>query len=257
MKHHFNPSEHALTEKLLDLVARLESHYQLQITGFLDPRQQDIAQCLFRKAGIRYFSSNDSYPLEQARFILAPDYYEFSREDFKMALVEVCYQGKFSQLSHSQILGFLLNGLGLRRQVIGDILVADGYAQIVLEQKIADYVVSNTHRVAQTGVRLNTIDFEQLNVVTPVTEQELVLSSSLRLDKLVALFTKQSRRQAHLLIETGGVKVNHREVLKGHLDVDLGDLISIRGYGRFFVKDNLGKSKMEKYKLMVEKTIGR
>lgn len=254
---HVNPSEHEFVEKILDLVTRLEEQYSYQVTDFLDPRQQELAHNVLTRAGVTYYSSRDLYPLEQARLILAPDYYQLRSEDFGMVLVEIGYQGKFSQLSHSQILGSLLNGLGLKRQVIGDILVAEGYAQVVLDQQMADYIITNTAKMARTGVELRVIDFERLLPPSQSTETELVLASSLRLDKLVALLTKQTRSQAQALIEAGKVKVNHREMLKSTVELALGDLISIRGYGRFRLSEHLGMSKSDKHKLMIEKTIKR
>ncbi|MGT2894869.1 YlmH family RNA-binding protein [Streptococcus entericus] len=252
---HFNPSEYETVEKILDLVDRLETYYCHQLTGFLDPRQQEIAHSILRQAGVRYYSSQDYYPLEQARFILAPDYYQLEVTDFEMALVEISYQGKFAQLSHSQILGSLLNGLGLKRQVIGDIIVAKGYAQVVLDQQMADYAVRETRKMARTGVQLRQIDFEQLIRSEEKTETTLYLVSSLRLDKLVALLTGQSRQQAQVMITSGKVKVNHRESLKVTQEITIGDLLSIRGSGRYRLTEHIGISKSGKHKVMIAKIV--
>lgn len=251
---HFNPSEHDFIEKLLDMIDQLEAHYCPQLTGFLDPRQQEIAQSVLTQAGVTYYSSQEHYALEQARLILAPDYYQLDIADFEMALVEVSYSGKFSQLSHSQILGSLLNGLGLKRQVIGDILVTEGYAQVVIDQQMVDYIIQNTEKMARTGVRLRQIDFDQLIQPKENTETELYLVSSLRLDKLVALLTKNSRQQAQSLITAGKIKVNHREMLKPAQELAIGDLLSIRGHGRFCLTDHLGMTKNSKHKIMIAKT---
>lgn len=254
---HFNADEQEFVDKVLDLVDRLDKQYVVQLTDFLDPRQQAIAKSVLGQAGVAYYSSKDSYDLEYARFLLAPDYYVFDADDFDMTLVEISYQAKFSQLSHSQILGSLVKGLGLKRQVIGDILVAKGRAQVVLASPLVDYLLIHTEKMARTGVRLKALPFEQLLTAEEETESRLLLLSSLRLDKVVAGVTKLSRSQAQELIAKGRVKVNYREITKPELVLELGDLVSCRGYGRFRLAEHLGQTKTDKHKLMIEETLKR
>lgn len=254
---HFNADEQEFVDKILDLIDRLEKQYVIQLTDFLNPRQQEIAKSVLGQAGVTYFSSKDTYDLEYARFLLAPDYYTFDVRDFEMVLVDISYQAKFSQLSHSQILGSLVKGLGIKRQVIGDILVSRGRAQVVLVRTLVDYLLTNTEKMARTGVRLKQLGFEQLLVTEEETVSRLLLLSSLRLDKVVAGVTKLSRSQAQDLIAKGRVKVNYREITKPELLLELGDLVSCRGYGRFRLAEYLGQTKTDKHKLMVEETLKR
>lgn len=81
---------------------------------------------------MRYFVSSDYYPAEYARILVAPDYYELNLENFELALLEVNYNSKFNQLTHAQIMGALLHKLGVKRTIIGDILVEQGYAQLLV-----------------------------------------------------------------------------------------------------------------------------
>lgn len=252
---HFNPKEHAFVEKLLDLVERLESQYALQLTDFLDPRQVAIARSVLGQAGVAYYVSSDVVDMEYARLILAPDYYELDWEDFEVALVEIAYQGKFSQLTHGQIMGSLLNGLGLKRQIIGDILVAEGRAQVMLTEQMADYIVANTSKMARTGVRLERLAMDQKIQGQEKTASRLILVSRLRLDKLVSAAFKLSRSQAQQLVASGRVKVNYQDMVKADSLLEIGDLVSVRGYGRFRLKELLGLTKQQKQKLMIEETL--
>lgn len=254
---HVNANEQTFVDKLFDLVDRLDKQYVPQLTDFLDPRQQEIAHSVFGQAGVTYYSSKDYIDLEYARFLVSPDYYRLDVADFELALVEISYQAKFSQLSHSQILGSLVKGLGLKRQVIGDILVAAGRAQVVLTKPMVSYILEHTEKMARTGVRLKEVPFDQLLMVEEAKESHLFLLSSLRLDKVVAAVTKLSRSQAQDLIVKGRVKVNYREVTKPELLLDIGDLISCRGFGRYRLLEDLGYTKTNKHKLMIEETLKR
>lgn len=254
---HVTVSEREVVDKLQDLIARMDRQYVIQLTDFLDPRQQEIARSVLGHAGVTYYSSQDYYPLEYARILLAPAYYELDLADFELTLLEISYQAKFSQISHSQILGSLVKGLGLKRQVIGDILVAKGRAQVVLTRQMVDYIITHTDKMAKTGVRLKEVPFEQLLAVEEEWERRLVLLSSFRLDKIVAAVTKLSRSQAQDLIDKGRVKVNYREITKADVVLALGDLVSCRGYGRFRLAEDLGQTKMGKHKLMIEETLKR
>lgn len=254
---HFGEEEAPFVAKLLDLVSRLEQHYAPQLTEFLDPRQVLIARSVLGKAGVTYYIGDASGQLEYARVLLAPDYYVLDERDFEMSLIEIAYQGKFSQLSHAQILGSLLNGLGLKRQVIGDILVGQGYAQVVVDQRFVPLILTNTDKMARTGVRLKELDWSALMTAQDSVMSELVLLSSRRLDKLVAAACRLSRQQAQALIASNRVKLNYQLVTKTDMKVDLGDLVSVRGFGRVRVTDDHGLTRNQKHKLTIEKTVKR
>lgn len=251
---HVSPDEYPFVDKLRDLVTRLEDQYTCQLTGFLDPRQVQIARSVLGQAGVSYFVSSDEDGLEYARILLAPDYYVLDRADFDMSLLEISYQGKFSQLSHAQILGSLLNGLGIKRQVIGDVLVHDGHAQVVVDGRMTAFILDNTVKMAKTGVKLRELPWSALKPAQAVGSSDLVLVSSLRLDKLVAVSYKLSRQQAQNLIEGGKVKLNYQTVTKPDQQVKIGDLISSRGFGRLRLMEDLGMTKTQKHKVMIEKT---
>ena len=92
---------------------------------------------------------------------------------------------------------------------------------------------------------------EQLQNLS-ATKTRDVLVSSLRLDKLVATVFKLSRSQAVELIMGKQVKQNYRTIDNPSQQIALGELISVRKYGRFKVLTENGFSKNGKHKLTVE-----
>ena len=76
--------------------------------------------------------------------------------------------------------------------------------------------------------------------------------SSLRLDKVIASIFNYSRSQAQKLIQSNKVKVNYAEVLRNDFELFETDLISIRGFGRVKLLQNLGLTKKNKIRVEVQ-----
>ena len=118
---------------------------------------------------------------------------------------------------------------------------------------MADQAIQQMTKIGRAGVALEEIPFSRL-----MKRQEEVTSlflqvSSLRLDKILASSFKLSRLQAVKLIEAGKVKVNYRTVEKTFEQLELGDMVSVRGFGRIRLVDEQGFTKSGKHKLTIEK----
>ncbi|EHI68626.1 YlmH family RNA-binding protein [Streptococcus ictaluri] len=250
---HFHPNEFHFIEKMSDVIQRVDDNYLLEVTDFLNPREILILKSLVAPTNLNCFSSTDSYSSEYGRVIIAPEYYKLETEDFDMALVEISYNAKFNHLSHAQILGTLINELGIKRSLLGDIYLDLDYAQIMISRKLLPYLLGNISKIARASVTLKEVTFDQL---VQGTAQEITLDltvSSLRLDRLLATVLKLSRSQAIKLIETDKVKCNYQPMDKPSESVAVGDLISIRGFGRFKLLSDNGFTKNGKYKLTISK----
>ena len=81
---------------------------------------------------------------------------------------------------------------------------------------------------------------------------QVVLMSSLRIDKAIASVFDKSRSLSQDLIKSGKVKVNYAEVMQNDFEVRTGDLISIRGLGRVKIGQNLGLTKKDKVRIEVQ-----
>lgn len=253
---HFHPEEKVFVEQSLDKIERILTQYSVELTSFLDPRQAFIMTSLAKRAGLQVFSSGDYYPTEAVRLILAPDYYVLDLADFEMILLEVSYARKFNELSHSQILGTLIHQLGIKRQLLGDIILGQEKTQLLIDQKLSTYLKQEVTKIARVPVSWKEVDLGELIKPQEETETITLLASSLRLDKIVALVYKLARPIAAKLIEQQKVKVNHQPVTAPAHQLSLGDLVSCRGYGRFRLEAQVGQTKTGKYKLSLRKIGG-
>lgn len=250
---HIAKEEHDFAEKIVDLCQQVETTYSYRLTQFLNPMQEEIVQSIAAYFRLSSYSSRNCLETEFVRVIIAPDYYVLAEEDFDMSLLEIDYPKKFHQLRHSQVLGTLLNQLGIQRHLLGDIIIQDETIFVLLDRKFAQLAEISLTKIARVPVKW--IEREWSSLVLDVmgdSKGREVLLSSLRLDKIVASVFRQSRTTASKLIETGKVKVDYREIMQTGKNIEIGQLISVRGFGRIRLKELIGYSKQGKLKVEIE-----
>lgn len=250
---HFAREEREFVEKVMDMCQQVEDTYSYRLTSFLNPRQDAIAQMIANYYHLQAFSTRDLAPTEYSRVILAPSYYVLDKKDFDVMALELVYSRKFHSLSHSQVLGTFLNKLGIRREYLGDILNREDELLIFLDKKFGELAIQTIAKIARVPVKLMERDWQS----TPVQMNEEpffkeVLVSSMRLDKLIAVAFHLSRTKVDKLIAAGHVKLDYVQVEQAGRQVELGQLISLRKYGRIRVSELLGFSKQGKVKLKLE-----
>ncbi len=139
---------------------------------------------------------------------------------------------KFSEaLTHRDYLGAILN-LGIDRSVIGDILIQDRSAWVFCQDKIADYLMENITRIRHTTVQVSLADNPH-SIPEPSFQPVNGTCASVRLDSLIALAFQSSRSSMVSFIENGQVFVNGKLITSNGYEPKEGDIISVRGKGRF------------------------
>ncbi|WEV61008.1 YlmH/Sll1252 family protein [Streptococcaceae bacterium ESL0729] len=251
---HFKPEEREFIDRSQDKIDRVNFNYEIISSDFLNPREYMILESLAKASNVCIYSSAGLADTEMVKAILAPDFYVLDVSDFDLALVDIRFPSKFAKISHSQILGTLLGQTGLNRSKIGDIIVTDDRAQFYVDSKLLSFLEENISKIGKLGVKLRGIPLDQaigLEQVSEPSKIKLLSVSSLRLDKLVASSFNLSRKIASDLIEKGLVKLNYSVEDKKEKLLELGDLISVRGYGRFTLINELSLSKKDKLRVEV------
>ena len=138
---------------------------------------------------------------------------------------------KFSEpLTHRDYLGALM-ALGMERELLGDIAVREKEAFLFCEERMAPYIQEHFTQARHTYLSC---------VPSPPPEGPLyrtlrmtVQVSSQRADALIAHVWKMSRADAQALFPAGKVFIGGRLCQSpGHAPKE-GDVISVRGFGRF------------------------
>ncbi len=250
---HFTLEERDFVEKMIDACHQVEESYSYYLTAFLNPREEEILQSLAGYFHLQLHSSRQFLETEFVRVILAPDYYLLEEEDFELMALEILYPRKFHQLTHSQILGTLLHQLGIKRDYIGDILLGEEQTFVILDRRFGELAQRSLSKISRVPVSWKEAVLSQLPAKTSQdVKSQQVLLSSLRLDKVVATAFHLSRSNALKLIESGQVKLDYKEVKQAGKVLEVGQLVSVRGFGRVRLKEFLGFSKQGKLKLDID-----
>src|SRR5699024_6369537 len=181
--------------------------------------------------------------------VCSSDLYEdVTAASFNLTLLEGKYAEKFVSLSHPDVMGAFLS-LGIERKKLGDIFVENGMIQIVVASEIAPYVSVNLTNVKNSSINLDSKDLSHLIE----RELEWIESdkkvSSLRQDAIVKAIYHLSRKEAADFIEKKLVKVNFKIVEDGKMNLESGDMISLRGRGRSKLLHINGRTKKNKLKI--------
>ena len=249
---HFSLDDAPFIDKGLEWIKRVEDTYTPVLTAFVNPHQEHILRVLDGTYGLGCVSSGEYIYTEYVRVLLYPDYFSPTLSDFEMALLEIRYPSRFEQLTHGKILGTIINQLGIDRKLFGDILVDEKRAQIFVNRDFIPLFQDGIRKIGRLPVSLEERPFTDRIISKIDFREREILVSSFRLDALLSSALKLSRKQASQLIEKKSVQVNYHLVEKSDYQVAVGDLISVRKFGRLkVVKDN-GQTKKDKIKLSIQ-----
>ncbi len=156
---------------------------------------------------------------------------------------------------HRDYLSSLIR-LGIKREKIGDIIVQDQEADIIILKEISEYVKTNI--VELTRFKKSIVEIVEINKISKAkTKREKIqlIVSSLRLDNLVKELTNTSRNKAEEIILKGRVFVNFENILKLSKILKQGDIVTIRGKGRFQIIEEIGNTRKDKKIIEIEKYV--
>jgi len=135
------------------------------------------------------------------------------------------------ELTHRDFLGALMS-LGIRREVMGDIVIKENKGYLFCLESIAEYISDNFSQVKHTAVTVNRID-EPIVTAAALPDLSQIVVASDRLDAIISAVYKLSRAESQMLLEQEKIFVNSRVVERATYELDDGDVVSVRGYGRF------------------------
>lgn len=150
-------------------------------------------------------------------------------------------KGKEAVFGHRDVLGALMN-LGIKRELLGDIIVRDGKAYIFCKETIAEYIMENLVQIRHDSVTCSIYEGD-LESASPRRISEQTQVASLRLDALIAKVFKMSRQESSSQIREGRAFINGREIKNETKSPAEGDIISLRGHGRFSYDGQAGTTK--------------
>lgn len=141
-------------------------------------------------------------------------------------------QQKFAdELTHRDFFGSVM-ALGLKREVLGDIIVYDNCAYLFCMESVSGYICENLTQVKHTTVVCSEVSAPPVESVALPEKEEFVIASE-RLDGVIASVYNLSRSVCKDLVEKGMVSVNSILTENPSKQLDEHDIVSVRGKGRF------------------------
>ena len=212
-------------------------------SDFLNLNELNIFQSLRPEFSYLKMESFGGYELAERQIAVfrpeAPVFYA----DYPVKCLKITpLNAKFAEeLNHRDYLGAVLN-LGIDRACLGDILMEEDAAYLFCLERMADFIRDNLTRIRHTSVYVEQVEAENFHY-EPKYKEVSGTVASVRLDKLLALAFNASRSSLTGLIEGGKVFVNGKLVTSNGYEPKEGDLISVRGMGRFRFRGTGGQSK--------------
>lgn len=250
---HGNLDENLLRARARDLAGQCDRQRRTTLTGFLTPAEMEVVLAAAKQSGVSYKTSGGYENAERKILVFQPDYLESTQPDWDEYLHVLHITAAKEGLDHRDYLGAIL-ALGMKRDQLGDILVLEKSARIILLSGISEYLSMNMERVGSTRVKITRENLADL--VIPDVELITVHGnvSSLRLDNVASEGFNLPRSEMADLIRSGQVNLNFVQEQSADRSLKPGDLISLRGYGRVHLVSIDGRSRKDRFFITLEKT---
>ena len=226
-----------LISRVNDTFKAALKHYSPRFIGFCDRHEYEVAN------RVATTLSNDCSFLfwggyvdaERVMLGVYPPFEEMDTTSFTIVCIEISW--KFGSLSHRDFLGALLS-LGLRREKIGDIIIAECRCIAIVDASISSFIIQNLEKVGGSGVNCSICDGVDIKKQDNFKDISDTIASQ-RLDCVVAALINASRGEVEKMIISGLVSYDFETVPNGVAKVYEGSTVSIRGHGRFII-DKMG-----------------
>ncbi len=155
-------------------------------------------------------------------------------------------------ITHRDYLGALM-GLGIKREMTGDIITYDNGADIIVFREIADFIQMNMVNAGRASISLQSLPLCELHSPEMKFKEMRVSISSLRLDNILSATFGLSRTKAHKAISSGIVYVNDICMEKPDKQLTSGCKLVLRKHGKAVFRSIEGTSSKGRTIIKIEK----
>jgi RNA-binding protein YlmH len=250
-----SPEDRVLLAKLWDKISSGIRRNIPAHTGFLSPREQEMARYLFgAEAGLQFFGGYED--AERKMLVYLPEYLEDSslfEDDSPM----VCLRATFFEedsLSHRDFLGALM-GIGIARETVGDICVGTGCCDFFVAAEVAPYLEQNFLSAGRTRVHLSKIHLRDAQIPEPEVKEIKDTVASMRLDSVISSGFRIGRSLAVQYIHAGKAAIDGLPCEKPDKVVSEGMKVSVRGLGKIKLATVNGKTKKDRISVTIHRYV--
>ncbi len=245
--------EKQIKNRFLELAKRSYEQSTYTFTGFLGLTEQALFWEMERElqfAGFTLSGGNSICDRKVVRFG-SPEELGYE-EEFPIVCIKMTpLIKKFSdEFSHRDFLGALMN-LGIDRSTVGDIFIEENEGYVYCLESISDYIVESLDRVKHTHIKCEKIK-DSLRFIKDEGKTLEITVTSDRIDVVVAGIYHISRSESLSLFEKGTVYVNGRLCTSNAKSLKEGDVVNVRGMGKFSYMGTTHITKKDKCRISVQ-----
>jgi len=254
-------SDKILLSKIIDKIKSSKTRNQITNSEFLNEYQINIIEKELKKIGESNYFFEGGYENAESKILVAyPEKLgkDFAHENINNILKaikielpnEIC-----GKLQHRDYLGTVMS-FGLARERIGDIIVHEDSAYLIVLEENAKYIKSSfEYEKRFKKSKVSIIDTDEIKTKEKELEEIIITVNSVRLDSIISEILKTSRRIAQEFLEEEKVFINYEVETKSTKILKEKDILIIRGKGKFIVDEFIGKNKKGKEILSIKKYI--
>ena len=243
-----------------DLIRRCEKQYTAQFTNFLTAEEQVKVKRIASQhpdVFVMFIGGFTGAERCMAGFFHRDIYDESDvgglSELAEIEFVQIMGSG-FVNISHRDVLGSIM-ALGIKREALGDIIVSEdaksAYAAVI--SGMGEYLCTGLERVARDKVKVSVTDAGNVPEKKQNFSDLSLTLASVRIDAALSGILGISRDKAKKLIASGRVAVNHTEVLSCDKEFSQGDIITVKGEGKFLADAFLGLTAKNRHRVIFRK----
>lgn len=234
-------NENELTKKrLTELSHRAFERGYTTFSDFLNLEEISLLKSLHTESEYNLYGGYDNADRCVASFGECEEY----QYPISCIKIEPANQKFADELSHRDFLGALMN-LGINRSTLGDIIVTNNTGYLFCLNSIKEYILQNLDRIKHTTVRC-TESVLPAEIAEKKPEPVELTVSSQRVDITVAAVFTLSRNTVTQLVNQEKVFINSKIAYKESLTLKSGDIVSVRGKGKFIFDGEIRQTKKNK-----------
>lgn len=212
-------------------------NWQPEPTGFLDPEERlRVEPVLQQRSGLHWRRSGGVLPAERQRLLLARE--ELPLMDVPLDFALVALKGNFlfdpAELEDFEA-ALLTTDVDPRGW--GDvILLGENGAQLVTTPACAVALDGRSVQVRTVVVEASAVPWNHLRHQPRQPRTITTVEASCRLDAVASAGLGLSRARMAAAISAGRVRLNGRTVLRPHVELQVGDVVVLRGRGELHLQ---------------------
>ncbi len=256
------PEDKLLISKMLDKMKLAQTKNSTQYLDFLDLYEQNLLQKIIKQEKIENNLFHGGIEEAERKILLFyPDKLSELVKQRPQNILPVkairinLPKEMYGKYSHRDYLGGLIK-LGIKREKIGDILVFEDGADILILEEIENFLMNNLSSLTRFSkstievIKLENIREKQIN-----KKEIRVIVPSLRIDVVIAEAIRTSRGKSEELLQEGRIFLNYEQITKPTKQIKEKDILTVRGKGKFEIGRVEGTTRNGRIKIVVNQFV--